>query len=57
LVRALTGLGLKESKDLVESDRPAIADDLTLTEAQALAKRFEDLATIAIEPKTAIRAP
>jgi uncharacterized protein (TIGR02996 family) len=52
VVREVTGLGLKESKDLVESTRPTIKDDLTFEEAEQLAKRFHGIAVVAIESST-----
>jgi ribosomal protein L7/L12 len=50
VVREITNLGLKEAKDLVESRRGVIKADLTLDAAKQLAKRFEGIAVVAIEP-------
>jgi large subunit ribosomal protein L7/L12 len=41
-VRAITGLGLKEAKDLVESAPKAIKEGATTTEADELKKKLED---------------
>jgi large subunit ribosomal protein L7/L12 len=41
-VRAITGLGLKEAKDLVESAPKAIKEGATKTEAEELKKKRED---------------
>ena len=41
-VRALTGLGLKEAKDLVESAPKPIKEGATKDEAAAIKKKFED---------------
>lgn len=41
-VRAITGLGLKEAKDLVESAPKAIKEGATKTEADELKKKLED---------------
>jgi large subunit ribosomal protein L7/L12 len=41
-VRAITGLGLKEAKDLVESAPKAIKEGATKTEAEELKKKLED---------------
>ena len=40
-VRALTGLGLKEAKDLVESAPKAIKEGVTKDEAEKIKKQFE----------------
>jgi large subunit ribosomal protein L7/L12 len=48
-VREVTGLGLKESKDLVESAPAPIKIDLTLEEAVQLAQCFQRIATVAVE--------
>ncbi len=42
-------LGLKEAKDLVETSRSTIKDDLTVAEAEQLARRFEGLAIVSVE--------
>jgi large subunit ribosomal protein L7/L12 len=41
-VRAITGLGLKEAKDLVESAPKAIKEGATKDEADELKKKLED---------------
>ncbi len=41
-VRAATGLGLKEAKDLVESAPKAIKEGVAKAEAEELKKKFED---------------
>ncbi len=40
-VRAITGLGLKEAKDLVESAPKAVKDDVSKDEAEELKKKLE----------------
>ncbi len=41
-VRAMTGLGLKEAKDLVESAPKAIKEGVSKDEAETLKKKLED---------------
>src|SRR5688572_3785100 len=41
-VRALTGLGLKEAKDLVDGDPKAVKTGVTKEEAEAIKKQLED---------------
>jgi large subunit ribosomal protein L7/L12 len=41
-VRAITGLGLKEAKDLVESAPKAVKDGASKDEAEELKKKLED---------------
>jgi large subunit ribosomal protein L7/L12 len=41
-VRAITGLGLKEAKDLVESAPKPIKEGVTKDEAASIKKKFED---------------
>ncbi len=41
-VRAITGLGLKEAKDLVESAPKAIKEGVSKDEAEELKKKLED---------------
>ena len=41
-VRALTGLGLKEAKDLVEAGGKAVKEAVTKDEAEAVRKKLED---------------
>jgi uncharacterized protein (TIGR02996 family) len=50
VVREITNAGLKEAKDLVESPRPTIKEDLTSEEAKELAKLFRGIGEVAIEP-------
>jgi len=42
-VRAITGLGLKEAKDLVESAPKAIKEGATTAEAEELKKKLEEV--------------
>ena len=42
-VRAITGLGLKEAKDLVESAPTAVKEGVDKDEAAALRKKLEDV--------------
>ena len=42
-VRAITGLGLKEAKDLVESAPKAVKEDIPKDEAEAIVKKFEEV--------------
>ena len=42
-VRAITGLGLKEAKDLVESAPKAIKEGATKAEAEELKKKLEEV--------------
>ena len=41
-VRALTGLGLKEAKDLVESAPTAVKEGVTKDEAEEIKKKVEE---------------
>ncbi len=41
-VRALTGLGLKEAKDLVEAGGKAVKEAVTKDEAEAVKKKLEE---------------
>ena len=43
VVRELTGLGLKEAKDLVESAPKPIKESIPKDEANAIKKKFEDV--------------
>jgi uncharacterized protein (TIGR02996 family) len=52
LVREITNLGLKESKDLVETSRSTIKAGLTIEEAEQLAERFRGVAVVAVEAST-----
>ncbi len=42
-VREVTSLGLKEAKDLVESAPKAVKEDIPKDEAEAIAKKFEEV--------------
>ena len=42
-VRALTGLGLKEAKDLVEAGGKAVKEGVNKEEAEAVKKKLEDV--------------
>ena len=42
-VRAITGLGLKEAKDLVEGAPKPIKEGVTKDEAEAIKKKFEEV--------------
>ena len=42
-VRAITGLGLKEAKDLVESAPKPIKEGIPKDEAETIKKKFEDV--------------
>jgi large subunit ribosomal protein L7/L12 len=53
LVRMVTGVGLKEAKDLVETVRGTVAEGLTREEAEQLAERFRGVAVVSVEPATA----
>jgi large subunit ribosomal protein L7/L12 len=41
-VRAITGLGLKEAKDLVEAGGKAVKEGVSKTEAEAIKKKLTD---------------
>jgi uncharacterized protein (TIGR02996 family) len=57
IVREVTGLGLKEAKDLVERDRPTLAEDLTRDKAEQLVRRFDGVAMVVTEPSGNVSAP
>jgi large subunit ribosomal protein L7/L12 len=42
-VRAITGLGLKEAKELVEAGDKAVKEDVTKDEAEAIKKKLEEV--------------
>ena len=42
-VRTITGLGLKEAKDLVEGAPKTLKEDIPLTEAEEIKKKLEDI--------------
>jgi uncharacterized protein (TIGR02996 family) len=50
LVQEITWLGLREAKELVESTRSTIKDNLSIADAEKVARRFEGIAVVAIEP-------
>jgi large subunit ribosomal protein L7/L12 len=50
VVRAITGLGLKEAKDLVESAPVAVKEAVTKAEAESIKKQLEE-AGAAVEVK------
>ena len=43
VVREVTSLGLKEAKDLVESAPAAVKEEIPKDEAEAVAKKFEEV--------------
>jgi uncharacterized protein (TIGR02996 family) len=50
LVREVTTLGLKEAKDLVERAPTTVKEDMTREDAELLARRFDGIAVVALEP-------
>ena len=48
-VREVTSLGLKEAKDLVDGAPKALKESATKDEAEAIKKKFDDIATIEIK--------
>ncbi len=46
VVRAITGLGLKEAKDLVESAPTAVKEGVTKDEAEEMKTKLEDVGAI-----------
>jgi uncharacterized protein (TIGR02996 family) len=52
VIREITSLGLKESKDLSEALPAVIKDDLTLEVAEQLQSKFAPWAKVSIEPAT-----
>lgn len=49
VVRELTGLGLKEAKDLVDGAPKPLKENVSKDDAAAIAKKFEGIATIEIK--------
>ena len=49
VVRAATGLGLKEAKDLVDGAPKALKESASKEEAESIKKKFEGIATIEIK--------
>lgn len=47
VVRSITGLGLKEAKDLVESAPKAVKESATKEEAEAIKKQLEEVGATA----------
>ncbi len=48
-VREVTGLGLKEAKDLVEGAPKALKENISKDEAAAVAKKFDGIAAVEIK--------
>jgi len=48
-VRELTGLGLKEAKDLVDGAPKPLKENISKDDAAAIAKKFEGVATVEIK--------
>src|ERR1700712_4524039 len=48
-VREVTGLGLKEAKDLVDGAPKPLKENISKDDAAAIAKKFEGVATIEIK--------
>jgi large subunit ribosomal protein L7/L12 len=48
-VREVTGLGLKEAKDLVDGAPKALKENISKDDAAAIAKKFEGIATVEIK--------
>ena len=48
-VRAITNLGLKEAKDLVDGAPKALKENATKEEAETIRKKFEGVATVEIK--------
>ena len=48
-VRAITSLGLKEAKDLVDGAPKPLKENATKEEAEAIKKKFEGIATIEVK--------
>ena len=49
VVREVTGLGLKEAKDLVDGAPKPLKENATKDEAEAIKKKFEGVATIEVK--------
>ena len=49
VVRAVTGLGLKEAKDLVDGAPKPLKENVSKEDAAAIAKKFECVATVEIK--------
>ena len=48
-VREVTGLGLKEAKDLVDGAPKALKENVSKDDAAAIAKKFDGIATVEIK--------
>jgi len=48
-VREVTGLGLKEAKDLVDGAPKALKENISKDDAAAIAKKFEGIAAVEIK--------
>ncbi|MFC6645121.1 50S ribosomal protein L7/L12 [Granulicella cerasi] len=48
-VREVTGLGLKEAKDLVDGAPKPLKENISKDDAQALAKKFEGIAAVELK--------
>jgi large subunit ribosomal protein L7/L12 len=48
-VREVTGLGLKEAKDLVDGAPKPLKENISKDDAAAIAKKFEGIATVEIK--------
>ena len=48
-VRAITGLGLKEAKDLVDGAPKPLKENVSKEDAAAIAKKFEGVASVEIK--------
>jgi uncharacterized protein (TIGR02996 family) len=53
IIREITGMGLKEAKDLSESLPAVIKDDLTLEVAELIRDKFSPWANVSLEPPIA----
>jgi len=48
-VREVTGLGLKEAKDLVDGAPKALKENISKEDAAAIAKKFDGIATVEVK--------
>src|ERR1700710_2882374 len=48
-VREVTGLGLKEAKDLVDGAPKPLKENVSKADAEAIAKKFDGIATVEIK--------
>ena len=48
-VREITGLGLKEAKDLVDGAPKALKENISKEDAAAIAKKFDGIATVEVK--------